>query len=47
VWSRVPEPGLADPPPPRAAPELAAFIKWVRKQPITRKKRNKERRRKI
>jgi hypothetical protein len=31
----------------RAAPELAAFLKWVRKQPITRKKRNKERRRKI
>lgn len=29
----------------RAAPELAAFIKWVRKQPVTRKKRNKERRR--
>lgn len=29
----------------RAAPELAAFIKWVRKQPVTRKKRNEERRR--
>ncbi len=26
-----------------AQPELAPFIKWVRKQPITRKKRNKER----
>ena len=31
----------------RRAPELAAFIKWVRKQPITRKKRNKQRRRKV
>lgn len=31
----------------RAAPELAAFLKWVRKQPATRKKRNKERRRKV
>ena len=31
----------------RSAPELAPFIKWVRKQPITRKKRNKERRRKL
>jgi hypothetical protein len=31
----------------RSAPELAAFIKWVRKQPITRRKRNKERRRKL
>lgn len=31
----------------RAAPELAAFIKWVRKQPTTRKKRNKERRRRL
>jgi 5-methylcytosine-specific restriction protein A len=31
----------------RQAPELAAFIKWVRKRPITRKKRNKERRRKV
>ena len=31
----------------RTAPELAAFLKWVRKQPPTRKKRNKERRRKI
>ena len=31
----------------RAAPELTAFIKWVRKQPITRRKRNKERRRRL
>src|SRR5262249_47522306 len=31
----------------RAAPELTAFLKWVRKQPPTRKKRNKERRRKV
>ena len=31
----------------RGAPELAGFIKWVRKQPITRKKRNKERRRRL
>jgi hypothetical protein len=31
----------------RSAPELAAFLKWVRKQPPTRKKRNKERRRKV
>lgn len=31
----------------RAAPELAKFLKWVRKQPITRRKRNKERRRKV
>lgn len=31
----------------RAAPELAAFLRWVRKQPPTRKKRNKERRRKV
>ena len=31
----------------RRAPELAAFIRWVRKQPITRRKRNKERRRKL
>ena len=28
-------------------PELAAFIKWVRKQPITRRKRNKARRRRL
>jgi hypothetical protein len=31
----------------RAAPELDSFLKWVRKQPPTRKKRNKDRRRKI
>lgn len=31
----------------RAAPELAKFLKWVRKQPITRRKRNKDRRRKV
>ena len=31
----------------RAAPELAGFLKWVRKQPPTRKKRNRERRRKV
>jgi 5-methylcytosine-specific restriction protein A len=31
----------------RSAPELAAFLKWVRKQPPTRKKRNKDRRRKV
>ena len=31
----------------RTAPELAAFLRWVRKQPPTRKKRNKERRRKV
>src|SRR5262249_10775801 len=31
----------------RAAPELAAFLKWVRKQPPSRKKRNKSRRRKV
>lgn len=31
----------------RMAPELAAFIKWVRKQPITRKTRNAPRRRRI
>ena len=31
----------------RVAPELAAFLKWVRKQPPTRKKRNKSRRRKV
>ena len=31
----------------RQAPELSAFIKWVRKQPITRKKRNKERKRRL
>jgi len=31
----------------RQAPELAAFIKWVRNQPVTRKKRNKERKRRL
>jgi hypothetical protein len=31
----------------RGSPELAAFIKWVRKQPITRRKRNKQRRRRL
>lgn len=31
----------------RKAPELTGFIKWARKQPISRKKKNKERRRKI
>lgn len=31
----------------RDAPELAGFLKWVRKQPASRRKRNKPRRRKI
>lgn len=31
----------------RTAPELGPFLKWVRKQPPSRKKRNKERRRKV
>src|SRR4051794_36426299 len=31
----------------RQAPELAGFLKWVRKQPPTRRKRNEPRRRKI
>jgi 5-methylcytosine-specific restriction protein A len=31
----------------RKAPELTAFIKWVRKQPSTRHKRNHPRRKKI
>jgi len=31
----------------RAAPELAGFLKWVRRQPPTRRKRNKQRRRKV
>jgi hypothetical protein len=31
----------------RAAPELAAFLKWVRKQPPSRRKKNMARRRKI
>src|SRR5262245_61654706 len=31
----------------RQAPELAAFLKWVRKQPPSRRKRNHPRRRKL
>lgn len=31
----------------RQAPELAAFIRWVRKQPPSRRTRNRPRRRKI
>jgi hypothetical protein len=31
----------------RRAPELAAFLKWVRKQPATRKTKNAPRRRKV
>src|SRR5262245_57703645 len=31
----------------RRAPELAGFMKWVRRQPTTRRSRNKPRRRKI
>ncbi len=31
----------------RRAPELASFLRWVRKQPPTRRKRNTSRRRKI
>ena len=31
----------------RKAPELAAFIRWVRKQPPGRHKRNRPRRRKL
>ncbi|MCS6863595.1 MAG: HNH endonuclease [Gemmataceae bacterium] len=31
----------------RAAPELAPFLRWVRKQPASRKKRNRPRRRKL
>jgi hypothetical protein len=31
----------------RRAPELAAFIRWVRKQPGTRRTRNAPRRRKV
>ena len=31
----------------RQAPELAAFLGWVRKQPPSRRKRNKPRRRKL
>src|SRR5437868_14967682 len=31
----------------RDAPELASFLKWVHKQPATRRKKNKSRKRKI
>jgi hypothetical protein len=31
----------------RAAPELAAFLRWVRKQPPSRRKKNVPRRRKL
>jgi len=31
----------------REAPELAPFLKWVRKQPASRRKRNVSRRRKL
>jgi hypothetical protein len=31
----------------RQAPELAAFLRWVRKQPPSRRKRNRPRRRKL
>jgi hypothetical protein len=31
----------------RRAPELAAYLRWVRKQPPTRRTRNKPRRRKL
>ena len=31
----------------RAAPELAAFLRWVRKQPASRRTRNAPRRRKV
>jgi hypothetical protein len=31
----------------RAAPELAGFIRWVRKQPATRRTRNDPRKRKV
>jgi 5-methylcytosine-specific restriction protein A len=31
----------------RAAPELAKFLTWVRKQPPTRRKANKSRKRKV
>src|SRR4051794_13700555 len=31
----------------RQAPELAAFLKWVRKQPPTRRKRNRTRRTRV
>ncbi|MFN4258236.1 MAG: HNH endonuclease [Gemmataceae bacterium] len=31
----------------RQAPELASYLRWVRKQPPTRKKRNRPRRKKL
>jgi len=31
----------------RAAPELGRYLKWVRKQPASRRKRNRSRRRKL
>jgi 5-methylcytosine-specific restriction enzyme A len=31
----------------RAAPELTAYLKWIRMQPPTRRMRNKQRRKKI
>ena len=31
----------------RQAPELAGFLRWVRKQPVSRRKRNKPRRQKL
>jgi hypothetical protein len=31
----------------RHAPELAAFIKWVRKQPASRRTKNEPRKRKV
>ena len=31
----------------RLAPELAGFLKWVRRQPPTRRKKNQPRRRKL
>jgi 5-methylcytosine-specific restriction protein A len=31
----------------RDAPELAPYLRWVKKQPASRKKRNKPRKRKI
>ena len=31
----------------RAAPELGPFLKWVRRQPASRRKKNKARRRKV
>jgi hypothetical protein len=31
----------------RQAPELASFLRWVRKQPSSRRKRNRPRRRKL